>query len=90
MTEVRTWLRIAKECVRKGGCDDSFLCCEVNDLAPLGLHHQMRERLELFRPTGRRHGGVWWRYDGSTTLSELNDQRALACCFLAVMAEEDT
>ena len=97
MTEAEKWLEIGEKCVSVGvrdrGWKHIFLCNEA-DRAPRILRKQMRERLDLFEPTNYV-GSVWWGgfSDGDETYSSgvvsLNNQRALACCFLAVMAEED-
>ena len=83
MTESEAWLEIAEKCV--GHSYGVFLCNEArrSDVCDIV---QMARRLELFRPLAAHT--VWWEFGGDVTQASLNDQRALACCFLAVMAEE--
>ena len=88
MTEKEAWLELAKKACTSGN-GMFFLCTETKDLAPNGLCDQMLYRLELFNP---RHdtGRVWWNFtEDNETPTELDNQRATACCFLAAMAEEE-
>ena len=86
MTETEAWLSIAEKCVHIGSSYGVFLCNEAKRSDAL-LIVQMARRLELFRPLVAHT--VWWEFGGDVTQTNLNDQRALACCFLATMAEEE-
>ena len=86
--ESKAWLKIAKKCVRIRN-KAVFLCEETEAVEPPALSSQMCCRLTLFRPA--KWGGpqsLWWYSElPGITRKDANDQRALACCFLAVMAE---
>ncbi len=94
MKESEAWLRVAEKCVRLR--DKSvFLCNEVEKVKvkSAALSDRMDDRLLLFSPEKRvRQWSVWWtaeRTCGALDRADVNDQRALACCFLAAMAEEE-
>lgn len=92
MTERREWLKIGRKCLRASG--HVFLCNEVRDcILGFAMRQRMHERLELFEPP-ELTGAVWWGGFGDddecyNTNADYNRQRALACCFLAAMAEEE-
>ncbi len=94
VTESEAWLRIARKCVRYRNVS-VFLCNEVEGVrcGSFELASQMSRRLELFRPKyhGETTAGPWWypELGEGSSYANANDQRALACCFLAVMTEEE-
>ncbi len=91
MTEKEAWLKSARKCILAR--DSCFLCHEVKHRR-LNLRPQMKERLWLFRPDPDSDCGLpWWWYgygDDCKDLTEANECRATACCFLAAMCDTVT
>lgn len=86
MTEAERWLEIAEKCdvVTR----DIFLCNEADKSTDRG---KMRDRLQHFRPQLEDHDEwqVWWpSSDKKGDVLEANQERVIACCFLAAMADE--
>lgn len=86
MTDAERWRRIAKS-FEDGTNEHQGLCCSAGylyaDDHPPAHVKRMRAALDaMYEP--ERGGFFWWNIDQNGT-----DQRILAACFLAAMAEAD-